>query len=814
MRVQWRIPAVAIALALATLSCLAQTSDSRKVRTKLVVWGLTLGPDSKGDEAGIREFEKLNPDIEVRALSMGAGNMNPQKLMTAIVGKVPPDVILQDRFSVSDWASRGAFRALDDLVQRDLGKDEYSIDPKDYYPAAWEEASFEGKVYAIPTGTDDRVLYWNRDVFNEEADNLRKAGLDPTRPPRTWSEILAYSKVLTKKDKNGRLERAGFIPNYGNSWLYMYAFQNNASFISEDGRTCTLASPEATEALQFMVDGYDLIGGYEEAQKFQGTFQGNDNDPFFRGKVAMKIDGDWIPFAIARWVPKLNFGVAPAPVPDDRFYKRGRFANEKDTFITWIGGFACAIPTGAKHVEAGWRFIKYWTSKRGRFTSMRAQNEFEKLRGRQFVARVQAHIKTNDEMFEEFKPGQPNIAEAVQLHIDMMPFSRIRPATFVGQLLWNEHVRAVEQAALKKKSPYEALLAGQKVVQRDMDEYFNREKYPVIDMRIPAFLGLGAVVLGVAWLVWAYKRQRLGAVGRHEAKWAYLFVSPWLVGFLVFTLGPMVASLFFSFTSYNVLSDARWVGTKNYSDFFSYDSINMSKALGNTLYFAGIGVPFGIITGLAVALLLNSAVRGMRYYRTVFYIPAIVPAVASVVLWMWILNPDPTRGILNGFWNATITPWLGVNPPGWLTVEDWAKPALILQGLWGAGSGMVLWLAGLKGVSPTLYEAASIDGATPWQQFWTVTLPQLSSLIFFNLVMGFIGALQQFDGIYVITKGEGAGPGDALLMPVYHLFQNGFTYFKMGYASAIAWLVFVIVLVLTLIQFKLAPRWVHYEVEK
>lgn len=813
MRSRSRPLAITLALLLAAVT-LADPGTTSPRRTRLIVWGMTLGPDSKGDEAAIRAFERLNPDIEVRVLGMGAGGMNPQKLMTAIVGKVPPDVILQDRFTIADWASRGAFAPLDAFIERDLGKDPYCPDPAEYYEPAWKEASYEGKVYAIPTTTDDRILYYNRKIFKEEAAALRAAGLDPTRAPRTWSEVLAYSRVLTKKDKNGRLIRAGFIPNFGNSWLYMYAFMNNAEFISKDGRRCTLASPEAEEALEFMIEGYDILGGYEASLVFQGGFQGNENDPFFNGQVAMKIDGDWINYGIARWAPRLDFGVAPPPVPDDRYNRVGRFENEKDQFVTWIGGFSYAIPVGARHPEAAWRFIKFMASEEGRMINMRATNDWEKLRGRQFIPRVQAHIGTNKAAFAEFKPNQPNIAAAVQLHIDLMPVARIRPATFVGQKLWDEHVRAIEIAARKKLSPREALLAGQVVVQRDMDEYFNRENYPAIDMRMPSILGFLAMVVGLTILYSGYRRQRLGPLARHEARWSYFFVAPWAIGFLIFTLGPMVASLFFSFTQYNVLSDARWVGLKNYADFATYDNVNISRALLNTLYLGGIGVPLGLFTGLAVALLLNQAVRGMRFYRTMFYMPAIVPGVASIVLWMWILTPDPARGLLNAGWNATITPWFGLDPPGWFTVEAWAKPALILQGLWGAGSGMILWLAGLKGVPTTLYEAASIDGASPWQQFWSVTMPQLSPIVFFNVVTGVIGVLQTFDSVYVLTKGEGSGPGDSLLVPVYHLFINGFTYFKMGYASAIAWVLFFIILALTLAQFKIAPRWVHYEVEK
>ncbi|MCW5943641.1 MAG: extracellular solute-binding protein [Fimbriimonadaceae bacterium] len=785
-------------------------------REEVVVWGLGLGPDSKGLEATIKEFERRNPRYKIRILSMGAGRMNPQKLMTSIVGNVPPDAIHQDRFTIGDWASRGAFQPLDDLMARDRETDPLCPRPEQYYPPTWEEASYGGKLYAIPMASDDRVLYYNKKRFRERAKELRAAGLDPGRAPRTWSEVLAYSKVLTDYNPDGKtLKRAGFLPNFGNSWLYMFAFQMNASFMSPDGKTCTLYSPEAEKALEFIVKGYDQVGGYENAKAFETGFQGGENDPFIIGKVAMKIDGDWILSGLARYAPNLDFGTAPAPVPDDRYTKRGAFANEKDTFVTWVGGFSYAIPKGARNAEGGWAWIKWATSADARLLEMSAQQEWEKRRGRFFVPRIQANIETNERAYKQFKPADPKFADAVRDHIDMMRYARIRPVTFVGQPLWDEHVRALENAALHKKTPAEALKDGQAVVQRELDAVLSAKNYPVIDMGVPGYIGFGAILIGViAFVVW-FRRQRLGPLARSEARWGYLFIAPWLIGFLVFTLGPMVASLFFSFTSYNVLSPARWVGAKNYSDLFAGDWVNVSKALYNTIYLGGIGVPLGVATGLAVALLLNSAVRGMRYYRTLFYMPAIVPTVASAVLWIWLLTSDPNKGLINSVWSNTVGAWFDVAPPGWLNAESWAKPSLILMGVWGAGSGMILWLAGLKGVPTQLYEAASIDGASPRGQFWAITLPQLSPIVFFNLVMGFIGALQEFDRVYVMKPAEGsAGPADSLLVPVYHLFVNGFNYFKMGYASAMAWVIFLIILAMTLVQFKLAPRWVHYEADK
>lgn len=784
-------------------------------RIPVIVWGMGYGPESKGLEALVREFERRNPDLRIRLLSMGAGRMSGQKLMTSIVGNVPPDAIHQDRFSVADWASRGAFLPLDDLIARDKGSDPLCPFREQYYPAVWEEGSFQGKIYGIPTSADNRVLYYNKKIFREKAADLRAAGLDPDRPPRTWSEVLAYGKALTEHNRDGTLKRAGFMPNYGNSWLYMFAFQNDANFISEDGRTCTLFTPETEEALKFIVTGYENIGGYESAKAFETGFLSGEQDPFILGKVALKIDGDWILNNIARYGPQLDFGTAPPPVPDDRFYKRGRFANVKDPFVTWAGGFSWAIPRGARNIEAGWKWIKFATSTEGRLIENKAQKAWSELRGRSFIVRQSGSLEANEAFLREIPPSDPKFQAALKQHIDLMPVARIRPATFVGQLLWDEHVRALEMACYKTLTPAQALKAGQAKVQRDLDAFFSKETRPVINTDIPLYAGIAMAGILAIVLFWGFRRLRLGKLAGHEAKWAYIFISPWAFGFVVLVAGPMLTSLLFSFTQFDALNEMRWYGLGNYQELATGDRDNILKALGNVAYLAGLGVPLGTMTGLSVALLLNAAVRGMRFYRTMFYMPAIVPTVAASVLWIWLLASDPNRGLINSFWRDTVSHWFSTPPPGWLNAEAWAKPSLILMGLWGAGSGMVLWLAGLKGVPNQLYEAASIDGASPWRQFWAVTLPQLSPIIFFNTVMGFIGAVQEFDRVFVMRPVEGtAGPADSLLVPVYHLFKNGFEYFKLGYASSLAWMIFAIILILTLIQFKLAPRWVHYESEK
>ncbi len=793
---------------------MAQSPSATLTKREVVLWGLSLGPDTKGQDAVIREFENRNPDIKVKLLSMGAGRMDPQKLMTSIVGNVAPDVIYQDRFTISDWASRGAFRPLDDLIKRDSTSDPLCPTEQQYYSATWQEASYGGKVYAIPTSSDNRILYWNKKIFREESDKLRAAGLDPTRPPRTWTELLAYSKVLTKFGKDGRLERAGFMPNFGNAWLYMYAFQNNADFLSPDGRKCTMNTPEAIEALDYIVKGYDIVGGYEKAKSFETGFQGNENDCFIVGQVVMKIDGDWVLNNLARYAPELEFNGSPAPVPDDRFNHKGRFAAEKDTYVTWMGGFSLAIPKGAKNSEDGWKLIKFITSAEGRLIENRAQAAWERMRGRVFMPRQIANIEANEASSKIFKPASPNYAQAIDMHTKMARYGRIRPATFAGQVLWSEHVKALEAACYKKATSEQALQDAQVAVQRELDAFYDKEKYSVINLKAPALLGFLGLLGFIGYFVIQFGKARIGRLEKHEAKWAYLFVSPWIFGFLLLTIGPMLASLFFSFTQWDVLNEARFVGLKNYHEMFGADWKAVSKSLSNVAYLTGVGVPLGLTTGLAIALLLNGATKGIRFFRTIFYMPAIVPVIASAVLWTWVLTADQGKGLINSYWVESVTKWLDIPPPGWLQSADWSKPALILQGVWGAGGGMVLWLAGLKGVPTSLYEAASIDGANDSRQFWSITFPQLSPIIFFNLITGFIGSMQEFDRVYVMRPSQDGpiGPDDSMLTPAYHLFNNGFAFFKMGYASALAWLIFALVMIVTFIQWKLKDRWVHTEV--
>ncbi|MDB5098295.1 MAG: Sugar transporter, permease protein [Cyanobacteria bacterium RYN_339] len=284
-----------------------------------------------------------------------------------------------------------------------------------------------------------------------------------------------------------------------------------------------------------------------------------------------------------------------------------------------------------------------------------------------------------------------------------------------------------------------------------------------------------------------------------EILWAYAFIALPVIGFLVFAAGPMLASFYLSFTRYEVLSPPTFIGLDNYVKLFSTD-LFVGKSMWNTVFYM-LGIPVGMGLSLMLALALNQKMRFQGFFRTVYFLPSVCSLVALALLWKWIYNAE--YGLIN-----TYLAMFGVaNPPSWLDSPILVKPALIVMGVWGGlGYNMVLFLAALQGVPRTLYEAAEIDGANAWQRFWNVTWPMISPTTFFVAVMGVIGGFQNFDQIFIMTRG---GPEYESATYMIQLYQMGFQYFKMGYASAMAWVLAAIIMGITWFQFKASQRWVH-----
>jgi len=286
---------------------------------------------------------------------------------------------------------------------------------------------------------------------------------------------------------------------------------------------------------------------------------------------------------------------------------------------------------------------------------------------------------------------------------------------------------------------------------------------------------------------------------QREAVLFYLCISPWLIGFFLFYLGPIIASFYFSLTEWDLLTSPQFVGMENYVRLFTRDALAL-KSFKVTLVYTLVYVPLDMVFGLSLALLLNQKLRGIGIFRTAYYLPSVLSGVAYVVMWMWMFNPQ--HGLIN-----TLLSYIGIQGPRWLLDPKWALSALIMMSLWGVGRTMIIFLAGLQDIPAVLYEVAEIDGATRWNKFWKVTLPLLTPSLLFNLIFGIILTFQTFTNAFVATNG---GPLDSTLFYVLYLYRKAFEHLQMGYASAMAWVLFLVVLACTLVIFLTSGKWVFY----
>jgi multiple sugar transport system permease protein len=298
-------------------------------------------------------------------------------------------------------------------------------------------------------------------------------------------------------------------------------------------------------------------------------------------------------------------------------------------------------------------------------------------------------------------------------------------------------------------------------------------------------------------------RSRSSKLLWREALDGYLFIAPWLIGFVLFVAGPMLGAVVLSLMRWDLIGEPQWVGLENFRWLFTSRLVGIS--LWNTAFYTFLSVPLGLVASLGAALLLNQRLHLQSWFRTAFYLPAVTPAVASAILWLWILNPD--IGLANSLLRT-----LGLAPLKWIYDPALAKPTLVLMSLWGIGNTMIVFLAGLQGIPQSLYEVAEIDGANWWQRFRNVTLPMLSPVILFNMIVSIIASFQVFTSAYLLTTGMAtSGPQNSLLFTVLYIYRLGFEQANMGAAAALAWLLFLIILVFSLIQLRLSRMWVYYE---
>jgi ABC-type sugar transport system permease subunit/ABC-type glycerol-3-phosphate transport system substrate-binding protein len=678
------------------------------------------------------------------------------KILPAVAGGVAPDLTLFDRFLVASYAARNAFQPLDAYAERD------GIRGEDFFTAPWEECLYDQKLYAVPYDTDVRLLYYNRELF-------RQAGLDPDRPPKTWSEMREFSRQLTKRRPDGRFEQIGAVPIWGNTGLYLYCWQKGGRFLSEDGRQVTLDDPRNVEALTW-IQNYVREYGIEELLTLQTGFGADSQNPFVTGRIAMIVLDVGTLTMLERYGGDLDWAAAPPPYADD------------GVPATWSGGFSLVMPRGSRQPEGAWQFARFVLRDDSQRFMATSSNKLPSL------------LSAGEDPFFQSSAYW-------RLAIDQMRFSHYRPVSAVGSALSTEMGVAVDQVIHGKLSPAEALGIATQETQLVLDRFLEKNRGAPVNWQViyAVMGGLLALVL-VARGTLSWRRMRSMTIHRRQAMAGYLFALPALVGLLIFTIGPILTTLVYSFTRYEIITPATWEGVDNYRRLFTTDRYFLI-ALWNTLYFTLLSVPVSISMSLGLALLLNRPMRGRALYRALFYLPTVVPLVAGSLLWAWLFNGE--YGLIN-----IVLGYVGLPQLPWLTSEHLSKPALVIMGLWNAGGGMIIFLAALQGVPKALQEAARLDGAGRWASFRHVTLPMISPAMFFMTVMGLIASLQVFAQAYLMTSG---GPVNSTLFYVLHLYREAFEKLNMGSASAMAWVLFIVILTITGVQFVVGKRWVYYE---
>lgn len=443
----------------------ASVASAEKVKVR--IWGMNTAVPG-GARNQVKVFNETHNHIElvpeVPTIQEGTGSgtasggtvSSMQKLLTAIAAGNPPDITTVDRFAISSWADRNALMSLDDFIQRD------AFDMSRYYKFAIDEITVDNSIYALPTGGDGRYLLWNKDIF-------AKAGLDPEKPPQTWEEVLEYGKLLTVKRGSRSFEQLGFVSQLAPAGtFYLLTILNGGGFLSEDGRTITLTEPEVVEALEWMVEWYDELGGAENINAFLGAFQiDTANDPFALGKVAQIITGDWVLGNLARYKPDLNFGIAPPPAAKPEYYGR-----------TWFGGWGWAIPRGAKNADAAWEVIKWLCSEEGTRAFDEGEHAYRASENLPFVPGISA-LKGMNEANIELVRDELSIPflEAMEFRASNIgDDNRVRHITPVGSELYARTGRAVDAAIHHKQTPADALKEAQVELQKMLDDYYAKQK--------------------------------------------------------------------------------------------------------------------------------------------------------------------------------------------------------------------------------------------------------------------------------------------------------------------------------------------------
>ena len=743
----------------------SEPAPSPEGRVRVTYWEKWTGMEKEAMESVIQDFNRSQPRIWVEYQSV---SQYQHKTLIATAGGDPPDIAGLLAADIADFADKNALVPLDDLMRGT------HLRREEFLPVYWDMGLYRDRVWAVVSVPIVVSLHWNKDLF-------AKAGLDPERPPRTIAELDAFAEKLTII-KDGRIEQLGFMPADTNWWPYGWGFWFGAR-LWDGGENITIDSPENIRAFSWF-QGYARRHDAGQLQNFTSSF-GNfasAQNPFLGGKLAMVLQGVWMGNFIQKLSPDMRWGAAAFPSE-----------KEGGPPVAIADADMLVIPKGARHPSEAFEFIKYLTQ----------QGPMEKLcLGQRKISPLRS---VSPEFFREHKNPYISMFQDLAASPGATPQPRIS--------VWNEYTAEIRNASqrmwLGEATADQALGDVKKVVQKSWDRHRHRqETAPSPWISVLPFLLMG--LLAAAIIVSARREQRALAEltggkkpvrSNASLRKGLTFFSPWGIGLLVFLAYPVASSIVYSFCDYSVLSPPRWIGLQNFVDLFQDEVFWI--ALKNTLIYVLVALPLGLTVALFFALLLDAKVRGSSIYRTLIFLPSLVPVVAGATIWIWMLNGE--FGVINHFLHKAS---FGLFPKiSWLSERRFALPSLILVSTWTVGQTVLTLLAAMQDVPRSIYEAADIDGASFWQKIRHVTIPMISPVLYFNAIMGIIGALQVFATPYIMTAG---GPARATLFYTQRLHENAFHFLRMGYACAMAWILFMVVLGLTALAHRFGHSRVHY----
>ncbi|MDP7005022.1 MAG: extracellular solute-binding protein [Phycisphaerales bacterium] len=736
----------------------AISSGNEEGKTVITVMHWSGGGGQQEDaivEDSIREFEKRNPSIQINRINPGDTGQYFTKLQTMMASGHPPDIFYMDYSRIPNFVTADQLQPLSSFAEQDS---EMSFD--DFFPATlnafrWDPGSTPtpgtGELYGIPKDFTTVGFYWNKDLF-------ARAGVPAPTADWTWDDFAnAARKVGALEDCTG----AEFV-----TWpfilrTYLWTHGTDVA-LDNDWANLQLDAPEFVSALA------KLRGWRFDEEHTLAKAQAEGIDPaslFFTGKIGMVGPfGRWVVPSF-RSIETFDWDFAVLP--------RG---SEQANVIATVGW---SMSNQSKHKDEAWEVLKWLTGEE-------SQASQSKL-GLAIPTRIKvAHSDAfTDDQLPENDKGYLEAAEYARV-----PFWPTDPA-FADQFS-----RQMDLSLRTGRSIDDSISGFQGWWERRQANAKPLDSFPKTPW---GFIWIGIIVCVVVWLILVRPKLTQG----------HALVSPWLIGFVVFLAIPIIVSLVLAMSAWSglgPLDTARFVGFDNFSQLLA-DDPTFKTSLVVTLYYAALAVPGSQIVALIGALLLNASLRGINFFRGAWYLPSVLAGVGIAVLWQWVFRSD------GGLMNEALSPifaLFGGSPPEWFNKDaSWAgPPAFALMSFWVTGGSMMIYLAGLKNIPKSLYEAADIDGASTTRTFFAVTLPMLSPVILFNLIMAIIGSFQVFTQAFVMT---GGGPGDSTRFYVLYLYNLAFDYYEMGYASAMAWILLLIVLALTIVIMKMSKKHVYYE---